>query len=131
MALTKELELEANKPYLDLTITYISANFTRNLPQNELSNFINTYKNLLFFKRIHIDTSLELNVIELPMYINYIKFMKIIYEAKLKLGSLEHNFELQKHFRFRSLVGSSPSIQKLRRDIDLTKKKCKTYFTSR
>ena len=53
---------------------YISANFTRNLPQNELSNFINTYKNLLFFKRIHMDTSLELNVIELPMNINYIKF---------------------------------------------------------
>ena len=30
-----------------------------------------------------MDTSLELNVIELPMNINYIKFMKIIYEAKL------------------------------------------------
>ena len=32
---------------------YISANFTRNLSQNELSNFINTYKNRTEIKKVN------------------------------------------------------------------------------
>ena len=114
-----------NIPSTSFNSIYISTNFTNQLTQEEFFKFINTHKNLLFFKQIHIDASSELNTIEVPNNINYVEFMKIIYEAKLKLGSLEYNFVLQKNFRFRSLVGSSPAIQKLRRDIDLTKKNAK------